>query len=164
MRVLFLVLLTGLLAACGTTSRPREVTAIEILDILPRQMKTQQFQRIREYRTGSEHTGKRIILRTDPKQRDGFYFTLLLDTKLRRLPQGTVVVGEFYSKASVEKQTHTFTLPADRPDTKAILVGLTGDAWPFTEAEDIVPAAWRFQLIGPDEQSFGQKQSYLWEK
>ena len=164
MRALLLVFLTGLLTACGTTSTPREIAAVEILEILPRQMSTAQFQRIREYRTGSEHSGKRIILRTDPKQRDGFYFTLLLDSKLRRLPQGTVVVGEFYSKASADKQSYTFTLPADRPNTKAVLVGLTGEAWPFTKAEDIVPAAWRFQLIGPDEQSFGQKQSYLWEK
>ncbi|MGC6455009.1 MAG: hypothetical protein ACON39_08605 [Coraliomargaritaceae bacterium] len=164
MRALLLVFLSCLLAACGTTSSPQEVSAVEILDILPKRMTTEQFMRIKEYRTGSEYTGKRLIIRTDPLQRDGFYFTLLLDTKLRHLPQGTVIVGEFYSKASTQMQTHTFVLPADRPNTKAVFLGLTGQAWPFAHEEAVVPSAWKFQIIGPDGQFFGQKQSYLWEK
>jgi hypothetical protein len=164
MRALLLVFLSALLAACGTVGNEPVITSVEIVEILPRRMGTEQFIRIQEYRTGSEYTGKRLIIRTEPDQRGGFYFTLLLDAKVRKLPQGTRIIGEFYSKASPDKQSHTFELPADRPNTKAILVGLTGEAWPFGRDETIVPAAWKFQVIGPDGQSFGEKQSYLWEK
>ena len=164
MRPLLFAFLSGLLVACGTTSRERVITDVEIVDILPRSMRAEQFIRIQEYRTGSEYTGKRLILRTDPTHRNGFYFTLLLVTKLRQLPQGTLIEGEFYSKATADKQRHTFALPADRPNSKAVFVGLTGDACPLENGQPIVPAAWKFQIIGPDGQSFGEKQSYLWEK
>lgn len=164
MRALLLVFLSALLAACGTVGNEPVITSVEIVEILPRRMGTEQFIRIQEYRTGSEYAGNRLILRTDPSQRDGFYFTLLLDTKAHRLPQGTIIIGEFYSKANAGKQSHTFAFPPDRPKTKAVLVGLTGEAWPFNPEEDVVPAAWRFQIVGPDGEIFGQKQSYLWEK
>lgn len=164
MRPLLLLSLSALLTACGTTGSQREIESVGIKEIIPRRMETSQFVRIQEYRTGSEYAGNRLILRTDPSQRDGFYFTLLLDTKAHRLPQGTIIIGEFYSKANADKQSHTFAFPPDRPKTKAVLVGLTGEAWPFDPEEDVVPAAWRFQIVGPDGEIFGQKQSYLWEK
>jgi hypothetical protein len=162
-RPLLIGLLTSLLVACSTTSQ-REVSTAVIKEILPRNMTEEQFVRIQEYRTGTEYTGNRLIVRTDPKERDGFYFVLILDTKVRRLPQGTVIQGEFYSKAAPQKQRYDFPLPADRPKSKSIFLGLTGEAWPHSADKDVVPSAWRFQIIGPNGEIFGEKASYLWDQ
>lgn len=162
MRICLLSLLSLLLlTACSVRNKPEAITSVEIKEIVPRFMSDQQFKRIKEYRTGAEFTGDRVIIRTDPKVRDGYYFTLLLDTKVEYLPQGTVILGEFYTNNNLEKQEVIFRMPAKRPKTKTVFLGLTGENWPFKKGGH-VPAAWKFTLIDPNEKELGQKQSYLW--
>ena len=163
MRTCLLCLLSLLfLTACATTQRREAIRSVEIVDILPRYMEAEQFMRIQEYRTGAEHTGQRVIVRTDPKVRDGYYFTLLLDTRLNKLPQGTVIVGEFYTANSTEKQEARFALPAKRTRTKTVFLGLTGDMWP-AQADGQAPAAWKFTVLDANGGVLGEAQSYLWE-
>ncbi|MGB0417112.1 MAG: hypothetical protein ACPGKS_09720 [Coraliomargarita sp.] len=163
MRICLLSLLSLLfLTACASNKKPEAITSVEIIEIMPRYMEAQQFMRIKEYQTGAEHAGDRVIVRTDPKVRDGYYFALLLDTKVHKLPQGTVIVGEFYTATSPEKQEIVFPMPAKRPKTKSVFLGLTGEAWPYAEGEK-VPSAWKFTLIDPNEVKLGSQQSYLWE-
>jgi hypothetical protein len=157
-RFLFALLVLGL---AGCASAPKEtIRSVTIQDIKPRYIEEQQFKRIGEYWSGGEVTGKRLILRSDPQSRSGFYFVLILDEKVRALPKGTTIQGEFYTAASPDIQSHTFTLPSDRPKTREIFVGLTGADWPVRDA---VPGAWRFTIKTPNGDLLGQKQSYLWE-
>lgn len=158
MRFLITAIICSLYAGCALTPK-QAVTSVEIEEIKPRYIGTEQFKRISEYMTGKEYVGDRVILRTQPKHRAGYYFTLVLDKNVRRLPKGTVVVGEFYTPMSVEKQTHEFTLPSKRASTEEIFVGLTGKDWPQKGG---VPAAWRFTIKDPNGAMLGQKQSYLW--
>lgn len=157
-RLLFALIALGI---AGCASSPKEaIRSVTIEEIVPRYIEGQQFKRIDEYWSGSEVTGKRLILRSDPRSRSGFYFVLILDEKVRELPKGTTILGEFYTAASPDMQSHTFTLPADRPKTNEIFVGLTGADWPVRDA---VPGAWRFTIETPNGELLGQKQSYLWE-
>ena len=158
MRFLITAIICSLCAGCASTPK-RAVTSIEIEEIKPRYIKAEQFKRISEYMTGKEHIGDRVILRTQSEHREGYYFILVLDHDVRRLPNGTVVVGEFYTPQSLEKQTHEFTLPSQRASTDEIHIGLTGEDWPKIGG---VPAAWRFTIKDANGAVLGEKQSYLW--
>ena len=158
MRFLITAIICSLFTGCKSTPE-QAVTSVEIEEIKPRYIETEQFKRISEYLTGKEHIGDRVILRTQSKHREGYYFILVLDHDVRRLPNGTVVVGEFYTPQSLEKKTHEFTLPSQRARTDEIFIGLTGEDWP---KKDGVPAAWRFTIKDANGAVLGEKQSYLW--
>lgn len=156
----FLLALSFALLAAACASAPKAtVSSVKIETILPRPIEEAAFMRIDEYLTGSENKGRRLILRSDPDQRAGYYFTLVLDTSVRRLPNGTTIIGEFYAPQSPDLQTHIYTLPSDRPKTREVFVGLTGADWPDMGA---VPAAWRFTITSPNGEPMGRAQSYLW--
>lgn len=158
MRLLLIAILSFSVLGCAT-KRERTITSVEIKEIKPRYMETEQFKRFSEYMNGAEHQGGRMILRTNPEERDGYYFTLIIDKKVRDLPKGTVVIGEFFTPQSVEAQIHEFTLPNKRPKTKEIFLGLTGEDWPQVGG---VPGAWRFTIKNASGVTLGTKQSYLW--
>lgn len=160
MRILFAALLAFPLfwAGCAT---PQPVTSVEILHVEPRYIEEEAFLRIRQYFTGTEHKGNRIILRSQPGAREGYYFVLTLDKPADRLPAGTVIEGAFYTrKSGGDPESHKFKLPSEPPGTKEIFVGLTGEDSP---SPDDVPAAWRFRLKGPDGGLLGRHESFLWD-
>lgn len=126
---------------------------------MPRYIPEENFMRISEYLSGAENKGNRVILRSDPGERDGFYFTLVLDEKLRDLPRGSVVTGEFYTPVATDLQTHDFPLPNKLPKSQEIFVGLTGADWPDPDA---VPGAWRFTIKDANGAVLAREQSYLW--
>lgn len=160
MHHLLLALIALALALAGCATRPRQVVAsVSIQEIKPRYIPEENFMRIGEYLSGAENRGKRVILRSDPDVRDGFYFTLILDEKLHNLPRGSVISGEFYTPASKEVQTYDFPLPNNLPKTKEVFVGLTGADWP---EPDGVPGAWRFTINDANGKQLAQKKSYLW--
>ncbi len=159
MRPILIALLAALLTGCAMSSLEAP-ESVRIESITPRYMEAQQFIRVSEYWSGTEQTGSRLILRSDPQVRDGFYFVLRLDEKVKKLPRGTRILAEVFTPASPEAQTFTFTLPAKRPRTKEIFVGLTGTDWNFPEA---VPGAWRFTLENANGDLLAREQSYLWE-
>jgi hypothetical protein len=158
MRFLITALVCSLIAGCASTPK-QAVTSVEIEEIKPRYIEVEAFKRISEYMSGKEYIGNRVLIRTNPKERAGYYFTLILDQDVNRLPKGTVIVGEFYTKKSVEKQTHELPLPIRRASTNEIFFGLTGADWP---EDGGTPAAWRFTIKDANGLVLGEKQSYLW--
>ncbi|MGJ8654104.1 MAG: hypothetical protein ACSHX8_12595 [Opitutaceae bacterium] len=159
MRFFLFALLSLFCISCASSRRPVAIDSVEIEEIKPRLIEEQEFKRISEYITGKEYTGKRIILRSDPEARTGYYFTLVLDEKVRRLPSGTTILGEFYTAKGLDIQEHTFTIPAKRPNTNEVFVGLTGTDWP---EDSVTPAAWRFTIKGPNGNVLASKKSFLW--
>lgn len=158
MRIFFLALICLLSVACSTTKESSE-TAVKIVEVHPRYIEAETFKRISEYMTGRENPGKRVIIRTNPRQRDGYYFVLVIDRNVRKLPSDAYIQGEFYTSKSLDLQTHRFEFPSILPNTREIFIGLTGDDWP---QESAVPAAWRFTIKNSQEQILAQEQSYLW--
>lgn len=159
MRSFCIALACLVLASCATTP-DAPIESVVIKEVKPRYIPAQNFKRIGEYLTGAEDTGRRILLRSQPDQRSGYYFILVLDTNIRQLPQGTQIIGEFYTPDSLEAKTYTYTLPSKRPKTKEVFVGLTGSDWPNSEA---VPAAWKFTIKTPTGTILDTHKSYLWE-
>lgn len=159
MHFLITALICALFASCASTQK-QAFTTVEIEEIKLRYIEKKQFKRIHEYLTGKENTGNRMILRSTPDEKDGHYFTLILDEKVGKLPKGTVIVGDFFTPSSVEKQTQEFTLPNKRPKTNEISFGLTGAKWLDKGG---TPSAWRFTIIDPNGNVLTEKQSYLWK-
>lgn len=158
MRILLFTALSLLVAGCAST--PDEPpSSVEILEVKPRYIPEENFKRIGEYWSGKENTGKRVLLRTDPTVRDGFYFTLVLDQKVRKLPRGSTITGEVYTPASKDLQTYEFSLPSKLPKTKEIFIGLTGADWPQVGG---VPSAWRFSIKDANGAVLATTKSYLW--
>lgn len=158
MRLLLLVFFSLLCASCAS-HRKQASASLNITEIKPRYIEAESFTRITEYLTGAEYQGNRVIIRTDHTQRAGFYFTLVLNQDVRDLPQGTLIEGEFFTPKSKDAQTYSFQLPSQRPKTKEIFVGLTGEDWP---EENAVPAAWRFTIKDANGETLATRQSYLW--
>jgi len=159
MRIIPLVLFCLLLAGCSTPRKSAE-PSFKIVEIIPRYIETQEFMRISEYMTGRENPGRRVIIRTNPRQRDGYYFVLVLNRNVRKLPPDAYIQGELYTSKSLDLQTRRFDLPSTLPNTREIFIGLTGDDWP--RGEDDKPSAWRFTLKNSKEEILAQKKSYLW--
>lgn len=158
MRFIVLALLVSLFASCASTQKATP-SSLEIKDIKPRFIEEVQFKRIGEYLTGKEDTGGRVIIRSDREERTGYYFTLVLDENVRKLPKGTFIVGEFFTPQSLDAQTRDFVLPNKRPSTKEVFIGLTGKDWPQNSG---VPSAWRFTIKDANGNIMAEKQSYLW--
>jgi hypothetical protein len=159
-RTVWLVLLGSLLQWQGAlNAAPSEQKAVGpgILSVQVRKMEAQAFERIREFFTGREHTGRRVILRSDPTQRAGVYFIMKFDHKLSRLPEDLTVGVDWIDGANGLKQTFRGPMPADRKRTDTLLLGLT-DA-PMTS-----PLAWRVFVLEADGSILGEAKSFLWEK
>ena len=158
MRNLLRVLICLVFVSCGTTRQPT-VKSVEIKEVKPRYMQTEDFMRITEYLTGAEHQGRRVIMRSDIDSRDGYYFTLVFNESVRRLPKGTTILGEFHTPAQLDVKRYIFEMPSRRPNTKEVFVGLTGEDWTHG---DTPPGAWRFTVLHANENELGVLQSYLW--
>jgi hypothetical protein len=160
--VLLLALVSLVFIAGCTTTAPRrtDIDAVSIKEVKPRYMEEADFVRLREYYSGVENTGRRMILRSDPDARAGYYFTLVLDTRIGKLPRGTRVEANLYTPFSNEMQSFEFTLPRERPRTREIFVGLTGEDWPDA---DLPPSAWKIDIVTPRGRVLGSYQSFLWE-
>lgn len=158
MRLFSLVLFCLLVTACSTT-KESATDPVKIMGVTLRYLEAEQFKRISEYMTGKENPGKRVIMRTNQRQRDGYYFVLTLDRNVRKLPPDVYIEGEFYTSKSLDLKTHRFEFPSILPNTWEIFVGLTGDDWP---EKDAIPAAWRFTIKNSQEVILAQEQSYLW--
>ena len=158
MRILFLALLSLLCISCASTKKPA-ITSVNILDIKPRYIETEDFKRISEYMTGKENRGNRVIIRSDKSDRAGYYFVLMLDEKVRDLPSGTYIEGEFCTPMTLDRQEYTFQLPSKLPKTKEIFIGLTGKDWP---KKSDIPSAWKFTIKNSNGDVLAMEKSYLW--
>ena len=161
MHAILLSFLSICLISCGTLSKQITIeNSVIIENIEPRFMQESQFISIREYMTGIVNTGKKVILRSDPATRTGFYFVLTFDTKLHRFPPGCSIIGEFYTPHSSDPKTHRFILPIQRKKTREILIGLTGEDWSLDDSS--APSAWQFLIQDANGTIIGSKQSFLW--
>ena len=123
-------------------------------------MEEGQFQLLREFFTGRESTGNRLVLRTNEDNRDGQYFELRLEDTLGELPHGTRAVLEVISTEDLEPKRYEFAVdPAAKSRSHHLLLGLTGPDWPSDERKAL---AWRIELRAGDK-AIGEWKSFLWE-
>jgi hypothetical protein len=117
------------------------------------------YMRISEYFNGRVNMGGRIILRTHPEARAGFYFLVRVKTDLALVSGVRFVVQMILPSSPLPK---TFIFPTDLPaHGKVYELGLTGIDWP---GKKIYPVAWKLDLLGADGQLLSTQQSFLWSK
>ncbi len=155
--------LCSILLACllmpALNAQARDFPQIDY--IKSRHVEAETFKRISEYFDGKENQGDRIVLRTDPSVREGWYLILMLDADADEYPEGTrigmkVILPD--QKGEVVKAT---SLPNPIPDASEIWIGLTGKDEP---ANGKPPVAWMVVIYSPQGKVYTAYKSYLWEK
>jgi hypothetical protein len=117
------------------------------------------FQSLYEDHTGQELTGRWIVLRSQPGERNGLYFLT------RVLNPGGVLRGATFVVRVITAEsidTRTYSFPAVVPGGSRLFeIGLTGTDWKGPRAE---PVAWEVELDAADGRVLARKTSFLWEK
>ena len=136
------------------------IAEMEIKSVYHQFLKTEYFQRINEFFTGVENQGRRVIVRTQPDNREGEYFVLSLNQSVRSLPEIAEIKIEIFTSESANKKDYVLTLPPGRAKTRDIFAGITGGDWPGKEVKIL---AWRLTIQDADGRSIAKKESFLWK-
>lgn len=135
---------------------------MEFLRLWPQWRDTESFQRIGEFFGGAENTGREIVLRTHPDQRDGYYF--LVRVKHAASLAGGKFLVHVIRPDGPEAKLFTFPVPGavdDKGET-VFQLGLTGADWPGGKTAQ--PVAWKLELQSADGHPLVTQKSFLWEK
>jgi hypothetical protein len=159
MRPVAVILLACLpLFAFAAADKNAGPSSVEVVRLWPGYRTDESFDRISEYFTDKENTGAQLLLRTQPKERAGYYF--LLRVKNAAPLAGARIELDLITAAAPRPKTHTFT-PASLPAGKPVLnLGVTGADWPG--GPDAHPVAWRLRLLAVDGRELLSEQSFLW--
>ncbi len=118
------------------------------------------FDRITEFLGGSEPTGGRTLLRTQPASRAGYYFLLRVKTDTVLTPGAKFELAVIRPDAPEPK---LFSFPATTPAGDTVFdLGLTGSDWPGGKKAN--PVAWKLTLRAADGRVLAEHKSFLWEK
>lgn len=131
--------------------------SVSIVRIWPGYRTAESFKTVGELFDGGEREGGRIVRRTQPAAREGFYFLTRL--KLAQPLPGSEVRLEWVLPASANVVTHRFAL--DLPSGEPVLhLGITGADWPGGVSR---PVAWRLSVRDAGTgRLLAQSQSSLW--
>ena len=151
--------LVGLLLALAPipAAAAAATEAAGIVRIWPGYRTAESFTTVGELFGGGERRSGRILRRTQPDFREGFYFLTRL--RLAEARPGAEVRLELVLPASPNVVTHRFTL--DLPSGEPVLhLGVTGSDWPGADSR---PVAWRLSVRARDAGPvLVQSQSALW--
>ncbi len=118
------------------------------------------FKRISEYLGGDENKGGRVIERTDPNRREGFYFIVSLHWKPGSLVlMGSTIDIEYVRTSLAEPAKKTFLIPDSAGTFPEIFLGLTEPEWADPQA---AVTAWKVTLKDPLGNVIDSAQSFLW--
>jgi hypothetical protein len=155
------------LAGCSSpppsaTSGPAGVSTdgVVIAHVDQKFMEEAAFKRISEYFTGRENTSGRVIERTDPQQRAGYYFILSLEWHPHTtLPAGTQADLDYLRKNDPQPHHAHFVFSAAGGTFNEILLGLTGAEW---TDRNLTMVAWKVTLRDATGAVLADRQSFLW--
>jgi len=132
-------------------------SALEIVHVWPGFRTADSFESIGEYFGDQEHRGGRLLLRSQPADRNGFYFLTRL--KSPESIAGAEIRLELILPGSPAPKAYVFS--TDLPSGASVLqVGATGTDWPDAK---IRPVAWRLQVLDRTTRlPLAETQSFLW--
>lgn len=144
----------GLAAAIGVRGADVEFTRV-----WPSWRDAESFERVPEFFTGKEYTGRQIVLRTHAEERGGFYFLARIKNSASPVSAAKFSLQVIAPNDPLPK---TFSFPATLPaGTSVFSIGLTGPDW--TNRTD-PPVAWKLELQREDGHVIATAKSFLWEK
>jgi hypothetical protein len=118
----------------------------------------ESFERISEYFTGKENTGREVVLRTHPEDRAGFYYLVRVANRGSAISAATFALQVVAPDSAVAK---SYTFPVSVPPRETVYeLGLTGTDW---AGKDVHPVAWKLDLLSSDGKVLSTEQSFLWE-
>lgn len=143
---------SGCLTPSGDTDNIRRLGVVHYPE--------EEFQRISEFFTGKENPGRRIIARTDPSRRAGWYFSVRLrENPYRQEMVENAVLLEVIRPGQAEAAQYRFTLgPVPRRNPE-FLIGLTGEEWSSRAAS---PTAWQLTFFDATGEVAARRKSFLW--
>lgn len=120
---------------------------------------TSAFLRLREFITGKESFGNTTLLRTNPENRNGFYYTVRLADHER----GSIPAGEIHLQVippdGVKPVVYRFPFAGTEDREVRLEIGLTGRDWTHGKT---LPLAWKLDFVGPQGQVLASRESFLW--
>jgi hypothetical protein len=132
---------------------------VEFVRVWPGWRDAESFERISEYLSGRENTGRATVLRSRSGERGGYYFMARVKNSSTALSDARFSLQVIAPDNPVAK---TFVFPASlAAGTTIFHLGLTGADWLDPKAQ---PVAWKFELIRADGQVIATAKSFLWEK
>jgi hypothetical protein len=135
------------------------IAEISFTRVWPNWVDADAFETISEYFSGHEHTGKRVIHRSQPDARAGFYFLARVANTGAEITHAKFTLHVIMPGNPEPK---TFTFPASLPARSTVFqLGLTGADWPDRE---IHPVAWKLDLLSATDELLATEQSFLWSK
>ncbi|HEX9785328.1 MAG TPA: hypothetical protein VGA56_21670 [Opitutaceae bacterium] len=151
----FLTLL--LLAVAWPVSNSR--AEVEIIRLWTGYKETSAFMRLREFVTGKPAKAGPNVLRTDPEERTGFYYTVrLADRDAGSLPAGEVLL-QVVPPDGVIPVDYRFPFAGSKRREVRLDIGLTGDDWTHGK---VLPLAWRLVIRDASGRTLASRQSFLW--
>lgn len=120
----------------------------------------ESLERIGEYFGGDEKHGRQIILRSDAKERAGFYF--LVRIKHPAPLEGAKFVVYVIRPDAPDVHQISFPVTNAPIGENVFQVGLTGADWPGGAKAN--PVAWKLELVTRDGRVLATQKSFLWEK
>lgn len=147
--LLFLGALAALRAADG-----------EFVRVWPGWRSAESFDRIGEFFGGETAGQAQIALRTQPSQREGFYFLVRLKTAAA--PAGGKFLVHVIRPDSPEVRDHTLPVATGAAGENVFQLGLTGADWPGGAKAN--PVAWKLEFVAADGRVLATLKSFLWEK
>ena len=129
---------------------------VDLVRIWPGYRDAESFTSVAEYFGGADSKSNRIALRTNPAQRDGFYW--LIRVKSDETITDGLIRLEVVRTGAIEPIVHEFPATV-RAGSRAVSLGLTGADWSdSTEA----PVAWRITLLSAEGEVLMTSSSFLW--
>lgn len=149
-----LLLMFGISLALATAARAAEVKFVRVW---PGWYDADSFRWISEYFTGQEDTGGKIIRRTQPGERQGYYFVVRVKNAGASCV-GAKFVLQIVTPKAPDPLAYSFTADVP-PGSNLFNLGLTGADWPGAKVR---PVAWRLDLVAADGRILASQQSFLW--
>ncbi len=155
-----------LLPACqmptsATSTAPGVSTeGVAIAHVDHRYIAAQDFVRISEYFTGKENPSGRLIERTDPAERGGYYFIVSLTWHPGvELPAGTQADVDYIRSDDPDARHAHFVFAEPTGTLPEILLGLTGKDWTDKNTK---LTAYKVTLKDAAGKVLSDHQSFLW--
>lgn len=151
---------TAFAADVPAESSDKSSRGVSIDHVTTRHIPAGLFKRISEYFTGVENKGGKIIERSQPDDRGGYYLIVTLDLFSAPIPNNSVFVVEYIHSDDRRPQIRMFPMFDDCSSACEAFLGLTGEDWPSPERSMV---AWKITLLGSDGKTVLATQSYLWD-
>lgn len=121
----------------------------------------ESFIRIAEYLTGEPSEGPELVARTQPQDRTGLYFRVVLTAPVEAMPNLASAEISVLGVDSPEPMNYRLSLAPGGARSAVMLLGLTGEDWP-DDPDAPHPTAWRVQLLDAGGNVLAEHRSFLW--